>query len=206
MTNQDETACQRPAGNRRSIGSMATDGAVGPRRASGRTARRQRPPTRAKLAKPRLGRSQRRHRAPAPARSAADRRASRGRSRPLRTRSAAIHLQHWRRTSELRLTSAVRVCAPCRSGKNWWAFRCDCLSHPERDTKAKDFSCRIALANQPLINPYCFAEVRRFGEYGLERDEFRLRHGSLGQQLWWVNRADTGVFVGAARRQRALSR
>jgi len=129
---------------------MATDGAVGPWRASGRTARRQRPPARVKPAKPRLGQSQRRHRAPAPARAAADRRASRGRSRPLRTRSAAIHLRHWRRTSELRLTSAVRVCAPCRSGKNWWAFRCDCPSHPERDTKAKDFSCRNTSANQTL--------------------------------------------------------
>ena len=206
MTDQDETACQRPAGNRRSIGSMATDGAVGPRRASGPTARRQRPPARAKPARPRLGQSQRRHPTPAPVRSAAGRRASRGRSQPLRTRSAAIHLRHWRRTSELRLTSAVRVCAPCRSGKNWWAFRCDCLSHPERDTKAKDFSCRITLANQPRKNPYCFGEVRRFGEYRPERDEFGLRRGSLGQQLWWVNRADTGVFSGAARRRRALSR
>ena len=77
---------------------------------------------------------------------------------------------------------------------------------PERDSKYPKFQDQITPANQPLKNPYCFAEVRRFGEYGPERDEFGLRRGSLGQQLWCVNRTDTGVFVGAARRRRALSR
>src|SRR5579864_8891569 len=58
--------------------------------------------------------------------------------------------------------------------------------------------------NQTLKNPYCFAEVRSFGENGPERDEFGRRHGSLDQQLWSVNRAHTRVFVGAARQRESF--
>ena len=58
------------------------------------------------------------------------------------------------------------------------------LSRPERDTKSADFSCQITLADQLLKNPYCFGEVRSFGEYGPERDEFGLQRGSLGPELW----------------------
>ena len=65
---------------------------------------------------------------------------------------------------------------------------------PERDSKCSKFSSLITPANQTLKNPYCFGEVRRFGEYGPERDKFGLRCGSLGQQLWCIDRADIGVL------------
>jgi hypothetical protein len=55
-----------------------------------------------------------------------------------------------------------------------------------------------------LSSPYCFRAVRRYGEYGAERDEIQPYDQSGSRELFAKKPANTGEFERSEFEERAL--